>query len=218
MDKNELYTKVVNQYETSILGVSHLYINNGANKLIITFAAFNSGDRYSCVTSHSQLTDYDHLFLRDENSSYYLLNSEAYENIYKVYTSMYSPENIVVWGSSMGGYAALKLALKIGCSGMINCPQIDYATSLEYSWKALYLKLKELCDFENIQEVNIDNKNIRINYSHGNHLLDVANTAVFKVFVRSHPNINCEFVQYDSTEHTIFPTFNDFKKFLKLMG
>lgn len=215
MNKEEYYSHIVSNFNKRLFGLEHLFINNNSNKLIITFAAFNSDERYSCVNSHSQLSTYDHLFVKDSSSNFYIgKNRSNYESLFKYYMKRYKPENIILWGSSMGAYAALKLAFLEGCNAFINCPQIDYQISLEYSWPALQNKLVDLDDFENIATVPISNNKFYISYFYGNHLLDVANTAIFKTIVRQYPNVITKFKHYDSTQHTIFASFIDFKNFL----
>lgn len=94
---------------------------------MVCLSTHNDGTKYRPLPSAYRYIDADLLFVRDPDNSYYLQGDEgeAYLGLIRGVTAPYKPQDVVMFGSSMAGYAALRWALAINANAVLsNIPGI----------------------------------------------------------------------------------------------
>ena len=112
--------EILSKHETTLENVKHVFYSNYTNDtLFISFAG--KVDRYVSVTWFYNQYDFlgNFLFLKnDENYNTY--NEEKYEKLIRYYVNKNNIKNIITYGPSMGGIAAISYGLKLNASLIIS--------------------------------------------------------------------------------------------------
>jgi len=131
------------------------YSNNNNNTLFISFAGLI--DKYvSSTWFYNQFEFQGHfLFLKNDEENYNTYSDKKFETLIEFYLEKYKINNLITFGPSMGGIAALKFGLKYNANLMI---AID-PNPINYNYKELIQQIKS-------KEDNYDYTNkIYINYT-----------------------------------------------------
>lgn len=201
-------------HETERFGKKHVYIDLGADRLFITTTPFNGGDNYSALLTHSKIPGYNHLFVNDPGNGFYLDDDAGagYRRLIAFYVSQFHPSRVVIWGTSMGGYAALRWGLEFGTSVITNCPQVCLDLSLQHAWPQLREALQRIPQFVDVPDVVVHpDRDICIYYLQGRHPLDEANTAALLDHLRHHPRVHLQRKVVEDSNHILF--FRNFGEF-----
>lgn len=96
-----------------------------SDKLIVSFNRHNGGNdffKYKTLLNDQRANI---LFLTNENN-WYMDNDggERYRNLLETYVSKFDKENVLFFGSSMGGYGALLHGIHFGVNIFANNPQV----------------------------------------------------------------------------------------------
>ncbi len=207
------YEELVEKYEKDENGRKYVYINNNHPKILVSLSAFNNGDKYQSLVSLFRSTlDADYLFLTDPLNSYYLendLGSNFLIFLEKILAS-YRRENIIFFGSSMAGYAAIRFAITFGAKALVCNPQVNFDITMEYAWPALVNGISKIDQTENIDNI-LPSLTSYIYYAFGNNILDIKNQENMSNYASVNQKIHVDFIQYDTDEHTfLFTSFTEF--------
>lgn len=131
------YNLIYKQNGKEFFGLKTMFFKKeNANKLIVVFSAMNQMsefDRVKTFYNNKLFDSYNIVFLQDKQYSYYLGNDNkplfhSYRKIIEYYMgeSNVGVDQTISFGSSMGGYAAILFAFKMGLKGAITgVPQVN---------------------------------------------------------------------------------------------
>ena len=195
-------------------GKEYCYIKaqeNISEKLLIVLSAHNQFNKFFLFRSFVENLKYDMLFLTDNNTWY--LDDDfglSYELIIKDYINIYKKENIVIFGSSMGGYGAVCLATKFGTNCLLCNPQIDLPISYEWGWNELRLHLREIINSKKYIDVVKELEKSRFNniyfVIYGHNPIDEINVNLLMTSCKCEKKLIV--FQYDGDDHN-FPFDRD---------
>lgn len=147
--------EILQNHETTLENVKHVFYNNGkSDTLFISFAG--KIPRYVSISWFYKKTDFiaNFLFLKNDED-YNTYNEAKYERLIRNYIHKYNIRNIITYGPSMGGIAAISYGLKLNASLVIS---ID-PNPINYDYNIL---LDEIRKYDN--NYNFKNK-IYLNYT-----------------------------------------------------
>jgi hypothetical protein len=186
--------EILSKHETTLENVKHVFYSNYTNDtLFISFAG--KVDRYVSVTWFYNQYDFlgNFLFLKnDENYNTY--DDVKYEKLIKYYINKYNIKNIITYGPSMGGIAAISYGLKLNASLIIS---ID-PNPINYDYNILLDQIRR-------HDNNYDFKNkIYLNYTFINdfHTLPHWTEEIIKELKLK--NVLLTIQPFRSTEHLSF--------------
>jgi len=120
--------------------------------LLIVMSTHNQKDRYFFFKKIKELNyrSADVIFVTDPNNSYYLEKDmgETYLNFFEFILNGYENSSVSFFGSSMSGFAALFYSIRLGCSAIVNNPQVDLRESLDHAWPDLKHTLSNVCSLD----------------------------------------------------------------------
>lgn len=202
-DLNTPSTNNHNGFAPSYLQVSRS--SDEFRKLIVTFSAHNNGATFAALQTLHRATSYDILCLRDPTNSYYLEKDggERFDSIIRETLSHYDPARVTFFGSSMGGYAALKSAALFNGNCVINNPQLDLSISLQWAWPDLKLNIEKIPNRLKVQDIPLDDRKCAIVCVHGHHPMDIENIRILRDWTAGAPNVTVLLHPKPDCEHTM---------------
>lgn len=184
------------------------YVNRGSDRLIVSLQTFRNGMNFMAGNGLMSKTSSDLLFLTNPNNDYY--SDLIYFEILNKYIEKYKIRNVLFFGSSMAGYAALRYAYHFGANFFVNNPQADISLTLKFAWDALRREIEKFSYRGNVFDSATLHSECFGYYCHGQHDLDVANA---KFFFEKLSVLNKSFVIRDvvaNEQHTfLWKNFSD---------
>ena len=186
--------EILRNHETSLENVKHVFYNNGkSDTLFISFAG--KIPRYVSVSWFYKKNDFiaNFLFLKNDED-YNTYNEAKYEKIIQHYINKYNIRNIITYGPSMGGIAAISYGLKLNASLIIS---ID-PNPIKYDYNIL---LDEIRRYDN--NYNFKNK-IYLNYTFVNDMNTLPEWTDKIINALKLKNILLTLHPFRSTDHLFF--------------
>jgi len=217
------YDEILEHYERHDAAIPYVYIRRGKGlkprlgpnaKLLVTFATHNNGSRYAALATMYGKTDYDVLAFRDPTNRFYLGENLGADigRIIARRTRPYDPANVVAFGSSMAGYAALRWGLRHGFNCVVNNPQLDLDGSLPHAWPELANNIRKIPSRDRVVDHVATDAESAIVCLHGRHPMDLFNmTALLDIYM-AQPRLSLMVEHYKDAAHNYmirdFPHFD----------
>ncbi len=200
----------------------HLYVRRRADtchrRLIVIISTHNEGRRFAGLVDAYSLLDADLLFIRDEANSYYLRadRGAAFDALVRTIAEPYAPDQILFFGSSMAGYAALRYALMLDANAVLSNPQVSVTASAPLGWTELRRNIERIAEPHDLGDGEFADRACAITLLHSRHPMDVENTRLFFDLYRRHPGLALLTVHADETDHKyLIPDFQSFLLFVR---
>ncbi|MFJ2449013.1 hypothetical protein [Pseudomonas sp. NPDC087626] len=173
------YDQVVEKYQINILGENVVYIKRStpSKTLLIAMATLKNNGVYAGLLSYYRHFPGDVICVTDPTNSYYLREdggSHMKEVIAKAIEG-YAPENVVFFGASMSGYAAIDMALHFNANAITNNPQLNFDVSRPHAWNELRGIFDAIPSKHNIDDLPYQLRDSVICAFIGEHPMDIAN-------------------------------------------
>lgn len=184
-------------------------------KLLVSLATHNQGDKYASLEGFSKHVDADVLFLTDSLNSYYLGNDlgNTYLSFLNTIVPQYSAEKVVFFGASMAGFAAVRFAFEFNANCIINNPQFDLDVTMDHAWPELKRNISKISQRINIMDLPEGARQSVIFLIHGDHPMDRANFESFVPIWLKHPGLKLMAVHHPEINHGyLIPRINIFNK------
>ena len=167
-------------------GKKYCYVKSGkgSSYLVIVLSAHNQYNKYFLFRAFLETQKHDLLFITDDNTWYLDDNKgKTYIDIVSDIAKKYDKRNVVIYGSSMGGYGAALIATKLGINCLLCNPQISLPVSKDYGWAQLRKELTSLInqgrDVDILREYQTSNFNPVFCIVHGYNKIDIINANLF---------------------------------------
>ena len=183
---------------------TYCYIPCGSEKLIILLSAHNQNNKYFLFRSFLENQKYDLLFITD-NNTWYLDDDKgsSYIKIFLEFIEIYGSNNIIVFGSSMGGYGAVLFASELNINCLVCNPQIDLNVSKDWAWEELSNDINKIVksnkQVDIIKKLEVCENNSVYFLIYGNNPLDVINANLFLTMCKNEKRMIV--YQYDDDTH-----------------
>lgn len=184
-------------------------------RLLVSLATHNQGDKYASLEGFSKYIDADLLFLTDALNSYYLRDDlgDAYLSFLNTVVPKYSAEKVVFFGSSMAGFAAVRFAFEFNANCILNNPQFDLDITVNHAWPELKNNINKIPERINIMDLPDGSRQSVIFLIHGDHPMDRANFEAFVPIWLKHPGLKLMAVHCPDLNHGyLIPRINVFNK------
>lgn len=216
------YDDLVASYANETTDTPHLLVRRSPKvphqRLIVVLSTHNEGARYAGLARTYSEADADLLFLRDPGNSYYLGQDggAAYDALVAGIAGDYAPENLLFFGSSMAGYAALRFALALNANAIVSNPQISLSVSAGHAWPDLRRNIERIARPRDLDHDDFRGRECAITLLHSRHSMDVTNAKLFLNFYRRYPGLALLTVHADDRGHKYL--IPDFETFMDLVG
>ncbi|MGZ8216587.1 hypothetical protein [Methylomagnum sp.] len=184
-----------------------LYLKRRADqyheRLLVSLATHNQGDKYASLEGFSKYIDADVLFLTDAHNSYYLKDDlgDAYLAFLKTIVPHYAPAKVVFFGSSMAGFASVRFAFEFDANCILNNPQFDLDVTMDHAWPELKSNIRRIPERMNIMDLPDGHRHCAIFLIHGDHPMDRANFEAFVPIWLKHPGLKLMAVHCPDLSH-----------------
>ncbi|MFJ2445149.1 hypothetical protein [Pseudomonas sp. NPDC087626] len=173
------YDQVVEKHQINILGENIIYIKRSkpSKTLLITMATLKNNGVYGGLLSYYRHFPGDIVCVTDPTNSYYLREDGGSHMKAVLAKAMegYAPENVVFFGASMAGYAAIDLALHFNANAVTNNPQLNFDVSRPHAWNELRGFFDAIPNKHNIDNLPYQSRASVICAFIGQHPMDIAN-------------------------------------------
>ncbi len=210
------YDDMLARHEQNRDGVPFLFVprpDNAARRLIVTFATYNNGDRYAAAETVHRRLSADFLGLRDPTNSYYLEadGGARFQGVLAHVLARYDPARVLMFGSSMAGYAALRWALHFDANALVSNPQVNLDATLPLAWDQLRASIAAIPRRVNLDELALADRHCALTCLHSRHPMDLENMRrLFAAWLRL-PGMSLALHQTDEDKHRYL--FRDFGHF-----
>lgn len=195
------------------LGERIAYVDRGSDRLIVSLQTFRNGLEFMAGNGLMNKTSNDLLFLTNPGNDYY--SDGVYWDILSKFLQKYQSRNILFFGSSMAGYAALRFSYHYGACFLVNNPQVDMNITMRFAWDGLRKEIEKFHYRGDVFDAGGPLSEVFGYYCHGRHSLDVQNA---KVYFERLEGMEKSFVIRDvvsDERHTFL--WRDFSGVVKLM-
>jgi hypothetical protein len=209
---------LINEVEQEKYGRNFVYIKR-SEKLIVVMSAHNQGEKYmSFKTFHNNISD-SLLFLNNPENSWYTDKNDSYKKILFDILKEYRTDNIIFYGSSMSGYAAIMFAIHFNANALSINPQINLNLSEEICWPDLKESLSKLTSPRlALEKYCLDNWNESVIYIlHGHHILDRENIDLFSKIRSNNKKLIVQTIDCDNHDNYIGNNTTLIKKIFNLI-
>lgn len=211
------YDEIVRSHNGGDEAAEHLFVRRRADaahkRLIVILSTHNEGSRFTGLVDAYRTLDADLLFLRDPQNSYYLRadGGAAFDAMVQAHAADYAAQDILFFGSSMAGYAALRFALMLDANALVSNPQVSLTASIPLGWTELRRNIEKIAERRDLGEEAFADRACAITMLHSRHPMDIENGRLFFDLYRRHPGIALLTVHADEDDHKYlipdFPTF-----------
>ena len=172
------HDELVARHERATDGILHLHLRNPANtdgRLMITFATHNTGARYASLEAIHRWLPMDVLAFRDPSNGYYLYQDGGarFGALLRELVQGYDPAKILLFGSSMGGYTALRWAIELGASCVVSNPQVNLDSAATFAWPDLRTNILRIPQRVNLDELAPGPRQAALTVLHSRHPMDL---------------------------------------------
>ncbi|OYW10490.1 MAG: hypothetical protein B7Z53_00930 [Rhodospirillales bacterium 12-71-4] len=172
------HDELVARHERATDDILHLHLRNPANsdgRLIVTFATHNNGARYASLEAIHRRLPMDILAFRDPSNGYYLYQDGGarFGALLRALVQGYDPAKILLFGSSMGGYAALRWAIELGASCVVSNPQVNLDSAAAHAWADLRANILRIPHRVNLDELPPGPRQAVLTVLHSRHAMDL---------------------------------------------
>ena len=163
-------------------GRKYVYLENN-EKLIVIMSAHNQGDNYMSLKTFYDNFNCSLLFLNNPENSWYLDSCNSYDKILSEILNGYDSKDVIFYGSSMSGYAAILFAFKYNANAFSINPQINLELTKDNCWDELESHLNAIPSSTiALEEYCYHKWNDSVIYIiHGHNKLDVKNVDLLSV-------------------------------------
>ncbi len=216
------YEELVTRHErVTADGIPYLHAPNPRNvegRLIVTFATHNNGARYASLATIYRGVKADILAFRDPSNGYYLRadGGARVEELLREVAAGYDAARILLFGSSMAGYAALRWAIELNAACVVNNPQINLDATAPLAWEPLRSNILRIPQRVNLDEQAYGPRRAVLTVLHSRHPMDIENMRrLFALWLRT-PGMQLRIEQVDEVEHRYL--IRDFRHFSRLVA
>lgn len=215
-----LYEDIVRENERYLNGIPYMWFRRESARtgiLLVTFATFRNGDKYASLEACVRHTGHDLLCLRDPDNTYYLRDDlgAGYRHVLDHVLAEYNPSRVVMFGSSMAGYAALRWALELDTNCIVNNPQLNLDISARLSWKELRESILRIPHRFNLEDLHFQERHCAVTCLHSRHPMDQANIELlFRMWLRT-PGMSLYVQQHREENHRYL--IRSFPEFIRLI-
>lgn len=214
------YDEVVAQHERATDDILHLHLpnqDNVAHQLIVTFATHNTGARYASLGAIRQRLPMDILAFRDPSNGYYLYQDGGarFGALLRELVQSYDPAKILFFGSSMGGYAALRWAIELGANCVVSNPQVNLDSAAKFAWGSLRANILRIPQRVNLDELPPGSRQTVLTVLHSRHIMDLDAMQRLFAFWLTAPGMALNLEQTEEATHAYL--IRDFAHFRRLV-
>jgi hypothetical protein len=220
-EESEAYRAILARHERVLGEVPYVHLVRGAAKgaprLLVTIATHNNGARYAALETVERGWQGDVLALRDPLNSYYLQEDAgaAFDAVVDAVCAGYAPANVVFFGASMAGYAALRWALRRDANAVVSNPQVNLDAAAVLGWGELRANILRIPKRVNLDELAHGERSCAIAWLHGRHPMDVDALRRFLEMWLVTPGMSLNLQQHPEETHRYL--INDSKHFFALV-
>ena len=164
-------------YAENYLGQRIAYVDRGSERLIVSMQTFRNGLKFMAGNGLMNKSSYNLLFLTNPNNDYY--SDAVYFEILNKFLPKYEKKNILFFGSSMSGYAALRFSYHFGACFFVNNPQADMHLTLRFAWDGLRKEIEKFDYRGDVFDAFAFLSEPFGYYCHGQHPLDKENARFY---------------------------------------
>jgi len=210
----------VARHERATDGILHLHLKRAENdegRLIVTFATHNNGARYASLETIHRHLPMDVLAFRDPSNGYYLYQDGGarFGALLRELVKGYDPAKILLFGSSMGGYAALRWAIELGASCVVSNPQVNLDSAANFAWGELRTNILRIPQRVNLDELPPGPRKAVLTVLHSRHPMDLDAMRRLFGFWLTAPGMALNLEQVDEATHGYL--IRDFRHFARLV-
>ncbi|MFH5923332.1 hypothetical protein [Roseomonas xinghualingensis] len=220
-EESEAYRAILARHERALDGVPYVHLVregiSGPRRLLVTIATHKNGERYAALETTERGWKGDVLALRDPLNSYYLQQDAgaAYDTVVDTVCAGYAPADVVFFGSSMAGYAALRWALRWDANAVVSNPQVNLDAAAALGWPELRANILRVPMRVNLDELAHGERSCSIAWLHGRHPMDVDALRRFMGIWLASPGMTLNLQHHPEAAHRYL--INDGKHFFALL-
>lgn len=127
-------SEILNQNIITEEGKKYIFIPHDSDKLLIILSARGAEGKFMHFRGLTNDQNLNLLFVADTKHSWYIGGDKgfAFEKILMKYAKGFENKNVVILGSSMGGYGALLHGIRLGFNIITSNPQTKKSISRSY--------------------------------------------------------------------------------------
>jgi hypothetical protein len=206
-EEDKTYQAILERHERMLGNVPYVHLvredTQAPRRLLVTMATHKSGERYAALETVVHNWTGDVLALRDPQNSYYLQQDAgaAFDAVVDAVCADYAPADIVFFGSSMAGYAALRGALRRDANAVVNNPQVNLDAAARLGWPELRANILRIPIRVNLDEMAHGERSCSIAWLHGRHAMDVDALQRFMAMWLDMPGMTLNLQQHPEASH-----------------
>jgi hypothetical protein len=215
------YLEILARHERALDGLPYVHVERedatGPRRLLVSIATHNNGECYAALETVHKRWKGDVLAVRDPLNSYYLREDAGagYDAVVEQVCAGYAPADIVFFGSSMAGHAALRWALRLDANALVSNPQVNLDASAALGWAGLRTSIGRIPRRVNLDEMAHGERSCSITWLHGRHPMDLDSLRRFMEIWAESPGMTLNLQQHPEATHRYL--INDGHHFFTLL-